>query len=202
MTHIELYPREVWCKPTMKSMQMFSYFHSGMLKGYKFPAGLKWSALTLQHVSHFNTYFTISLFILVHQKLFFKSWYILLVPGWIEYLEQWASSIILRWSSKFFGTIRRSLNHRTLSASYRKHCVSPNSNLLRRCPIPTSVFWAKMTSSLMVEMRAMLFNLQCGTTQWLGSSRSQQEGWGWIVGWLHRCLWLRSSATTFVFLGW
>jgi hypothetical protein len=41
MTHIELYPREVRGKPTMKFMQMFSHFHSGILKGCKFPAGLK-----------------------------------------------------------------------------------------------------------------------------------------------------------------
>jgi hypothetical protein len=41
MTHIELYPREVRGKPTMKSMQKFSHFHSGMLKGCRFPAGLK-----------------------------------------------------------------------------------------------------------------------------------------------------------------
>jgi hypothetical protein len=56
MTHFELYPREVWGKPTMKSMQMFSHFHSGMLKGCRFLAGLKWSALTLWHVSPSNTY--------------------------------------------------------------------------------------------------------------------------------------------------
>jgi hypothetical protein len=152
---------------------MFSHFHSGMLKGCRFLAGLKWSALTLRHVSHFDTYFVISLFILVHQKLFFKSWCILLVPWWIEYLEQWASSMIMWWSSKFLGTIRRSLNHRTPSTSYRKHCASPNSNLLRRCPIPTSVFWVAMTSSLMVGIGAMLFKLPCGTTQRLGSPRSQ-----------------------------
>jgi hypothetical protein len=41
MTHIELYPREVRGKPTMKSMQMFSHFHSGILKGCRFPVGLK-----------------------------------------------------------------------------------------------------------------------------------------------------------------
>jgi hypothetical protein len=41
MTHIELYPREVRGKPTMKSMQMFSHFHSGILNGYMFSAGLK-----------------------------------------------------------------------------------------------------------------------------------------------------------------
>jgi hypothetical protein len=28
-------------KPTMKSMQMFSHFHSGMLKGSRFSVGLK-----------------------------------------------------------------------------------------------------------------------------------------------------------------
>jgi hypothetical protein len=41
MTHIELYPREVRGKPTIKSMQMFSHFHSGILKGCKFSVGLK-----------------------------------------------------------------------------------------------------------------------------------------------------------------
>jgi hypothetical protein len=41
MTHIELYPHEVRGKPIMKSMQMFSYFHSGMLKGCRFPTVLK-----------------------------------------------------------------------------------------------------------------------------------------------------------------
>jgi hypothetical protein len=40
MTHIELYPHEVWGIPTMKSIHMFSHFHSGMLKGCRFPAGL------------------------------------------------------------------------------------------------------------------------------------------------------------------
>jgi hypothetical protein len=41
MTHIESYPREVRGKPTMKYMQMFSHFHSGILKGCRFPVGLK-----------------------------------------------------------------------------------------------------------------------------------------------------------------
>jgi hypothetical protein len=41
MTHIELYPREVRGKLTMKSIQMLSHFHSGMLKGHRFPVDLK-----------------------------------------------------------------------------------------------------------------------------------------------------------------
>jgi hypothetical protein len=73
MTHMELYPYKVQGKPTMKFIHMFSYFHSGMLKGYKFLACLKWSALTLQHVSHSATYFAISRFILDYQIFFFKS---------------------------------------------------------------------------------------------------------------------------------
>jgi hypothetical protein len=202
MTHNELYPREVQGKPTMNSIQMFSHFHSGILKGCRFLAGLKWSALILRQVSHSDTYLAISHFILVHQKFFFKSWYILLVPGWIEYREQWASSMILRRSSKSFRTTRRSLNHRTPSASYRKHSVSPDSILWWRWLIPTSILWAAMMSSLIVGMRAMLFSLPCGTTRRLGSSGSQHERWGWTVMWLHRCLQLRASATTFALLGW
>jgi hypothetical protein len=119
MTHIELYPHEVQGKRRMKSMQMFSHFHSGILKGCRFSVGLKWSTLILRHVSHSDTYLVISRFIRVHQKLFFKSWYILLVPRWIVYREQWASSMILRRSSKSFGTTRRSLNHWTPSTSCR-----------------------------------------------------------------------------------
>jgi hypothetical protein len=134
-------------------------------------------ALTIRHVSHSDTYLAISLFILIHQKFFFRSWYILLVPRWIEYLEQWATSMILQWSSKFFETTRWSLNHRTPSESYKKYCASPNSNLLQRCSIPLSVFWAVMISSLMVGIRAMLFRLPCETTRRLGSSGSQQEWW-------------------------
>jgi hypothetical protein len=41
MTHIDLYPREVRGRATMKSMQMFSHFHSGILKGCRFSVGLK-----------------------------------------------------------------------------------------------------------------------------------------------------------------
>jgi hypothetical protein len=153
-------------------------------------------------VSHSDTYLAISRFILIHQKFFFKSLYILLVPGWIEYREQWASSMILRRSSKSFGTTRRSLNHGTPSASCQKYWASPDTILWQRWPIPTSVLWAAMMSSLIVGMRAMLFSLPCGTTRRLGSSRSQHERRGWTVIWLHRCFRLRASATTFALPGW
>jgi hypothetical protein len=184
MTHIKLYPCEVRGKPTMKSIQMFSHFHLGMLKGCRFPTGLKWSALTPRQVSHSDTYLAISHFILVHQNFFFKSWYIL-VPGWIEYHERRGSSMILRRSSKSFRTTRQSLNHRTPSASCQKHRTSSNSSLRWRWPIPSSVLRAATTSSLIVGIRDILFNLPCGTTRRLGSPGSQQEGWDLIVRWLH-----------------
>jgi hypothetical protein len=41
MTQLELCPRKMRGKLTMKSIQMFSHFHSGMLKGCRFPVGLK-----------------------------------------------------------------------------------------------------------------------------------------------------------------
>jgi hypothetical protein len=41
MTHIELYRHEVRGKPMMKSMRMFSHFHSRILKGCRFLTGLK-----------------------------------------------------------------------------------------------------------------------------------------------------------------
>jgi hypothetical protein len=202
MTHIELHPCEVWGQPTMKSMQMFSHFHSGMLKGCRFSVGLKWSALILRQVSHSDTNFAISRFILVHQKFFFKFWCILLVPRSIEYHEQWTSSMILWRSSMSFGTMRRSLNYRTPSTSCRKHWASPNSNLWRRWRIPMSILCAAMMSSLIVGMRAMLFNLPWGTTRRLGSLGSQHAEWDWVVIWWHRCLWLKASTTTLALPGW
>jgi hypothetical protein len=58
-----------------------------------------------------------------------------------------------------------------------------------------------MISSLMVGIRAMLFNAPCGTIQRLDSAGSQQEVRGWTMILLQWCLWLNASATTFVFWG-
>ncbi|KAJ0511215.1 hypothetical protein HanIR_Chr11g0549461 [Helianthus annuus] len=45
-----------------------------------------------------------SFFIPIHQKLFLKSWYILLFPGCMVYLDLWASSKILFLKFPFLGT--------------------------------------------------------------------------------------------------
>src|SRR6185312_3550668 len=88
ITQIESYPFKVLGSPTMKSILIASHFHDGILRGCKGPADLKWLALTLLQMSHSNTYLAISRFILVHQNRCFRSWYILLLLGWMEYLER------------------------------------------------------------------------------------------------------------------
>jgi hypothetical protein len=118
------------------------------------------------------------------------SGYILFVPRWIEYLEQCAS------------TTRWFLNNRTPSASSQKHFTSPNSNLLRMQPIPTSLFQATMTSFLIVGMRAILFNAPHGMIRRFSSSRSPPGVRGWTTIWWQRSFRLRASAITFAFPGW
>jgi hypothetical protein len=130
-------------------------------------------------------------------EFLFGSWYILLVPGCIEYPEQWVSPIILWWSSKSFGTTKYFLNHKTPSTSSWKHFTLPNLNLLRMWPIPMSVLWAMMTSSLIVGIRATLVNVPCGMTWRLGFSRSQHDARGGTTRLLQRCLRLNASTMTF-----
>jgi hypothetical protein len=77
----------------MKSMQMSSHFQDGMGRGCKGPAAFKWLALILWQVSHSDIYLAISLFILVHQYKDLRSWYILLLPGYVHG-EFWKVSFI------------------------------------------------------------------------------------------------------------
>ena len=51
-----------------------------------------------------------SVFIPFHQKCFFKSWYIFEPPGWIQYLESWASDGISSRRAGSEGTQILSLN--------------------------------------------------------------------------------------------
>jgi hypothetical protein len=97
-----------------------------MGRGWRTPAVLRWLALTLWQISHSKTYFAISRFIRVHQKFYFRSWYILVLPGCIENMDKWASSNICLWSLWSLGTMIRSLNHRIPSWSIRKHLYFPS----------------------------------------------------------------------------
>lgn len=101
---MESYPCAVRSNPTIKSMPISSHFQLGIGKGWSKLADGSWQPLILLHVSHLTVYSAISFFIHFHQKLYFKSWYILLLPGWIENLERWASSMILFRNSWSLGT--------------------------------------------------------------------------------------------------
>lgn len=164
-TQMESYPFWVWGNPTMKSMLISSHFHSGMFKGWRVPAGLRWLALTLRQISHSDTYLAISLFILVHQNCCLRSWYILLLPGWIDSREEWASSRICFLSSKSFGTTSRVLNHNTFSLYWWKQPTlgSPSDILLWISFTPLSCFCAAMTRSQRVGVSSSWANVPCGT---------------------------------------
>ncbi|MFS7994643.1 hypothetical protein Hanom_Chr12g01108441 [Helianthus anomalus] len=74
---------------------MSSHFHTGISNCCSSPEGFWCSVFTCEQVKHLDTYSAISFFIPIHQKLFLKSWYILLFPGCMVYLDLWASSKIL-----------------------------------------------------------------------------------------------------------
>jgi hypothetical protein len=120
MIQIELYPAWVRGNPTMKSILISSHFHSGIFKGCSNPAGLWCSTFTLWQVSQRDTYSTMSLFIPYHQYRVFKSLYILVLPGWIEYVESWASRRISSLRCFRLGTHIRFPNHRVPWLSSKK----------------------------------------------------------------------------------
>ncbi|MFS7983403.1 hypothetical protein Hanom_Chr11g00974131 [Helianthus anomalus] len=70
-----------------KSIVMSSHFHTGISNCCSRPEGFWCSVLTCKQVKHLDTYSAISFFIPIHQKFFLKSWYILLFPGCMVYLD-------------------------------------------------------------------------------------------------------------------
>lgn len=69
-------------KAVMKSIVIFSHFYSGIDSDWSNPDGLRCSAFTCWQIKHFDIYLAIFLFIPFHQKCFFKSGYILVLPEW------------------------------------------------------------------------------------------------------------------------
>ena len=114
----------------MKSMEISSHFQIGMGKGYKYHGVCMWSALTLPQVSHSTTYWVISCFILDHQYKWRKSWYILLLPRWIDNFEWWASFKIFLLTSSFDGTTNLSL-----------YLTTPCSSILNWGPRPSAIIF-------------------------------------------------------------
>jgi hypothetical protein len=79
--------RRINSRPTEWNEESYSRIHGsmwGIFNGCKSPAGLWHSTLTLWQLSHRATYLDIALFIPYHQYLFLRSWYILVLPGWME----------------------------------------------------------------------------------------------------------------------
>ena len=140
---------EVLGKPTMISILMSSHLQDGIGRDWRVSATFKWLVFTLRHVSLSALYLEISLFIQVHQKFCQRSWYILVLPGWIGSLERCALSRICFRSSWFLGTTKRLSNHRTPLWSRRKHLYfpSPRESFYLVIPIPLSWSCAMMTRS-------------------------------------------------------
>jgi hypothetical protein len=107
----------------MRSIPISSHFHSGIFKGCSSPTGLWYSAFTLWQVSHNDTYSAMSHFIPYHQYQVFKSLYILVLPGWIEYAESWASRSMSSLSCFRLGTHVHFPNHRVPWLSSKKSLV-------------------------------------------------------------------------------
>jgi hypothetical protein len=86
----------------------------------------------------------ISTFILDHQKFCFRSWYILVLPGWIENLDLWVSSRMIFLISGSTGTTRRFQNQTTSWWSFWKQVYlgSPSTNFCLMVCISSTLRWA------------------------------------------------------------
>src|SRR6185503_8311506 len=104
ITHMESCPFCVLGSPTTKSIPISSHFQTGMGRGCSNPAGFWCSALILWQVSQRATNRAMSAFIPLHQYFCLKSIYILVAPGWMEYAELWASSMIMFRNFPSLGT--------------------------------------------------------------------------------------------------
>ena len=101
ITHIASWPFFVLGRPTMKSIVIWSHFHSGISSGCSSPPGRWCSVLTFWQVRHLATYSATYFFIPDHQNHSFKSWYILVAPRWTEYGVVYSSerSFSFSWAS-------------------------------------------------------------------------------------------------------
>ena len=95
------------------------------------PLGLWCSYFTCWQFGHLATKSTISRFILLHQKCCFRSRYILVAPGCIEYPELWASVRIVWIKSSTRGTHTLPLILKTPSSSIVSSLASPYNTLSR-----------------------------------------------------------------------
>lgn len=86
-----------------QSPWFWSHLHCRAGRGFKSPLGHRCSTFIGWHIGYLATNSTVSFFIHSNQKLFFKSWYVLLPSGWMVYLELCASSRIFVFNSQPLG---------------------------------------------------------------------------------------------------
>ena len=131
ITQIESNFPNVFGRPTTKSIVILSHFHSGMGILWSVLLGLWCSYFTCWQFGHLATKSTMSRFILLHQKCFFRSRYILVAPGCIEYLELCASVRIVLIKSSTRGTHTLPLILKTPSSSICASLASPHNTISR-----------------------------------------------------------------------
>jgi hypothetical protein len=203
ITQMESYPTWVRGNPTMKSILISSHFHSRIFKGCSSPAGLWCSAFTLWQVSHNNTYSAMSHFIPYHQYWIFKSLYILILLGWIEYAESWTSQSMSSLRCFRLGTHIHFPNHRVPRLSSEKvlvllsliNCRISFSFVSSNCPFRIYASKVGSTSitivaSFTIAKLRYLISL-CNSGHILLAKDALQY-----------FLWLSVSATTLAFPGW
>ena len=123
-----------------------SHFHSGIGNYCRNLEGLWCSNFTCWQVRHLDTKSATSLFIPFYQYVFFKSWYILVEPGWILEVEKWAF-IISFLSSSTSGTHslvpKRNMPSLSITKSRDWLCCTSNINFYNW----GSLLWATLTLS-------------------------------------------------------
>ena len=185
----------------MKSIAIFSLFHSRMLRGCSSLIVFCLGAFTCWHIRHLLTYSAISFFILRHQKYCFRSWYIFVPPGCIEKGELCASVRIVFLISLTAETHKRPWHN------------SPSSLVLEKLFTGSIVNWSRILFRLgSPRCESMLLCLSVGRTVsqviWAITSSvttaMSARTHGSLVLRADECtvFWLGALTTTFAFPEW
>ena len=141
---------------------MLSHFHTRTSKGFNSPTGLWCSTLILMQMLHRMTCPAISAFIFFHQKSFFKSAYILVLLGWIQYLESWPLARISSHKAASKGTQILSLFQYTSCSSSLNSGHLPSSTSSRISQILGHCCWALWIRSSRLYYTRSSFSIPFG----------------------------------------
>ena len=85
ITHIELFHFVIRENPITKFIMISSHFYFEIGSGWSNPVGFWHTTLICWHCKRLPIYSRILLFIPTHQYIFFRSCYVIIIPGWIAY---------------------------------------------------------------------------------------------------------------------